>query len=79
MNYKNLIYWLIDNTEINNENTVSNKEIKSCFLNSFPEYNSIADNIIAFKIGLCLNLIYDAELIKIKNDGLIHYNIQICN
>lgn len=77
MNYLNLINWLVDNTRINNDESITNSELRDLFLKAFPDYNSIAENTIAFKIGLVLNLIYGSELINDKSGDSTAYNIEI--
>ena len=76
MDYKILIYWLIDNTTINNETKIENKKLVVSFLDKFPEYNAVS-NLLAFKIGQILNLIYGDTLIVTKDTGATEYNIEL--
>lgn len=74
-NYLSLIYFLIDNTKINNDKHTSNNEIKERFFKKYPEYRSVS-NLISGKIGFLLNLIYGNELTKVKESSSVVYNIE---
>lgn len=72
-NFKLLTYWLYENTELSNNNTISNKELTNSFKKEFPKNLT---NIHLY-IGLILNLIYEEELIKQRTKEGITYNLCI--
>ena len=74
---KELFFWLICNTSIDNGRQTSNKEIRKAFLNQYPELNN--DNGgYAGLIGIFLTGLYHNKLIKTNTGtGNVLYNIKI--
>lgn len=75
-NYRDLVLWILNNTEIDNDSQISNKHLKECFLKTTHEHDDFVD-FIPFKIGNILNLIYGNELSIIKGNGQTFYNVKI--
>ena len=74
---KELFFWLICNTSIDNERQTSNKEIRKAFFKQYPELNN--DNGgYAGLIGIFLTGLYHNKLIKTNaNTRNVLYNIKI--
>lgn len=76
-NFKDLILWIMNNTEIDNDSQVTNKYLMECFLKTTHEHDEFL-NVIPLKIGNILNLVYGTELIINKEEGgKSFYNIRI--
>ena len=74
---KELLFWLICNTSIDNNSQTSNKEIRQAFLKQYPQCNK--DNGgYAGLIGIFLTGLYAPDLIKTNvNTRNVLYNIKI--
>lgn len=76
-NHLSLIYYLIDNTEIDNSNAISNKEIKEKVLNDLPEYTD--DSRLSLRIGNILRLVYGNALAirEREREKARYYNLKM--
>jgi len=75
---KELYFWLICNTSIDDTSQTSNKEIREAFFKDNPEV--INTGKYSGLIGLFLNSLYAPDLIKNDNNKRrVTYNIKIHN
>ena len=80
-NFKPLVIWLLNNTSIDNNSKVTNRELREAFLSEYPEYKPF-NIILAFHIGYLLKLMYGKDLIKTTGGGgvkppITYYYLQI--
>lgn len=72
---KELFFWLICYTSIDDSSHITNHELKKVFLEAYPDYKSIN---LSGLIGMFLYYIYPNELVKIGGGGKrIGYNLRV--
>lgn len=69
VNYKSLICWLMNNTRINNDCSITNRELVKSFLIDYPEFK-LYNNRLSFKVGQIINLLYGDDLSAERGGGL---------
>lgn len=73
---KELFFWLICFTSIDNSSQITNHELKNCFLEAYPQYKK--DIKLGGLIGMFLYYLYPNELVKINEGGKsICYNLRV--
>lgn len=72
---KELFFWLICNTSIDNGKQTNTREVSKAFLNDYPELQ-IGNSLFGL-IGRFLNYIYHTDLMKVKTDNGVYYNLKI--
>lgn len=76
---KELFFWLICNTSIDNSSQITNHELKHIFLEAYPDYiNSNHNGKISGLIGMFLYSIYSTDLVKeAGSNRSITYNLRV--
>lgn len=72
---KELFFWLICFTSIDDSSQITNHELKKVFLEAYPQYKK--DNKLAGLIGMFLYYLYPNELVKEAGGNSILYNLRV--
>ena len=74
--YLVLFKWIITNTSLTTDKTMTNNEIKNRFFKEYPETKNVLNSQIGLLIGYCLKIVYGSDLLKESGGGRnLKYNI----
>lgn len=75
--YTDLFLWLLENTELDDDFNMSNKELRDHYLNNADGHDEKYLQRLPSKMGQCLRIIYGLALEHKRHNGLTIYNITL--